>query len=228
MQILDALKINQPLILLSSFTMIIATFLSNNVTQYSAFENSAYAAFSFFAAFVASMIYSFAKSDIIENIIEKIIKSKRDEDDKDYYISMITVLQNTTKIITYVCFIIGIVFIIFMAYELSSSFPKFSILYNLIINIGVLGAPLTSLYYIRFARKLFLAYYVKVSTIMFSMLAGYQSIHIGFIILEIVTNIDYMDIIGSDFHRWYTAGLIAIVMCIVKFNAVTDKKSMEI
>lgn len=204
--------------------MIIATFLSNNADQYGAFENSAYAAFSFFAAFVASMIYSFGKSNTIKNIIE----DKKDEEDRDYYTSMIIVLQNITKIVTYVCFIIGIVFIIFMTYELSSSFPKFSILYDLIISIALLSVPLIILYYVRFTKELFLAYYVKMNTIMFSTFAGYQSINVGFSILEIITNINYMDIISSDFHRWYTAGLALIVIFITIFNILTDKKSVEL
>ena len=204
--------------------MIIATFLSNNVTQYGAFENSAYAAFSFFAAFVASMIYSFAKSDTIKNIIE----NKFGEYDREHYTSMLTVLQNIVRITTYACFIIGILFIIFMAYELSSSFPKFGILYNLIFSIGILGAPLTALYYIRFAKKLFCAYYVKICTIMYGVITGVLSIKVGFTILEIVTNVDHMDNADFEFHRWYNLGLVLIVIFVIIFNAIVDKKPIKL
>ena len=192
MQILESLKTNQPLILLSSLTVIIATFLSTNDDQRDAFEYSIYAAFSFFGSFVAAMAYSIIRSDAVHNLVKKIFGY----DDNLY--GMLFLWEITFKIATYACFVIGMVFIIIMTYELSSSFPKFGILTNLIKNICYMSLPLIFFYAMKYVQELYLRGVViiyKIAVIA-SLCSG--AISICFTIFEIVTGVDYKDIIHPE------------------------------
>ena len=193
MQILESLKTNQPLILLSSLTVIIATFLSTNDDQRDAFEYSIYAAFSFFGSFVAAMAYSIIRSDAVHNLVKKI----SDDEDDDLH-GMLVLWRFTFKIATYTCFAIGMICIIIMTYELSSSFPKFGVLVNLILRICMMSLPVVFFYVIQYIQKSHGHSFAKIYKILVivSLCSGVTSI--CFPISEIFTGVNYKDAIPSE------------------------------
>ena len=203
MQILESLKTNQPLILLSSLTVIIATFLSTNDDQRDAFEYSIYAAFSFFGSFIAAMAYSIIRSNTVSDLVKKI------SDDEDEWYGMLFLWGFTFKIATYACFVIGMVFIIIMTYELSSSFPKFGILVNLVLSVCTISLPLIFFYAIHYVQKLYsrrIARIYKISVIA-SLFSGATSI--CFLIVEMFTDVNYKDAIPSEISNLLLCAYLA-------------------
>ena len=192
MQILESLKTNQPLILLSSLTVIIATFLSTNDDQNDAFEYSIYAAFSFFGSFIAAMFYSIIGSDAVNNFVKNI------SDDETDFLGILFLWKLIFKIGTYACFVMGMTFIILMTYELSPSFPKFGILANLIQSACYIALPIIFFYSIPYIQKLYHHGFVKIYKIavIASLCSG--AITICFFIFELFTGVNYRNVIHPE------------------------------